>query len=129
MLSSLCGRWREEIALKDMPGQALPSAQGRIFLACRRSSNLGFTSEHLGDGVTLDPQNIEEVVANLRVAYFFCETKERTILTYDERLRQLDRSQSLVQIVKNWGDEVCPSGSSGVSRWNLRSDGRAVDVL
>ena len=68
-----------------MPGQALPSAQRQIFLTCRPSSKLGFTLQY--PGVTLDPQEIEGVVADLRVAYFFCETKERMILTYYERLR------------------------------------------
>ena len=37
--------------------------------------------------MTLDPQEIEGVVADLRVAYFFAKQKERTILTYYERAR------------------------------------------
>jgi hypothetical protein len=81
-----------------MPGQALPSAQPRIFLTSGLSSKLGFTSDHLGDGVVLDPQNIPMFVADLRVAYFFCETKERTILTYRERLRNWNGPS----IIANW---------------------------
>ena len=59
-----------------MPGQALPSAQQQIFLTSGRDSKLAFKSEQLMERSDALPRNIEKVVADLRVAYFFAKQRE-----------------------------------------------------